>query len=387
MSLTMLIIAAVSACVWAYLFFVRGFFWLVGRSLPRHRPALDSPAASVVAVVPARNEAGTIARCVTSLLRQSSASVHVIVIDDASDDGTAAVARAAAADVDASHRLTVTLGQPLPSGWTGKLWAVQQGVEHALTLRPDFLLFTDADVEHGPETVASLVAIAERGPYDLASYMVKLHCGSIAEKLLIPAFVHFFFQLYPPAWIADPTSRTAGAAGGCMLVRPSALSKAGGIEAIRSAIIDDCALARAIKTSGGRVWLGLTHDSHSLRPYPTFSDIGRMIARTAFNQLRHSTLLLVGTIFGLLITYVAPVVLLWGWPTLASFARVGLAAAAYLMMTLSYIPMVRFYRLNPLWALTLPIASIFYMAATMWSAIQYWSGRGGQWKGRAQDAR
>lgn len=388
MSQTMLIVAITSACVWVYLLLGRGLFWMVHRTLPAPSE-IPSSTASVVAVIPARNEAGTIARCVTSLLRQSVRDVQVIVVDDASTDGTADKALAAAAHLNASDRVTVIPGQPLAAGWTGKLWAVHQGVERASAREPDFLLLTDGDIEHGPETLASLIAIAERGPFDLSSFMVKLHCSSAAERLLIPAFVYFFFQLYPPAWVADTNSRTAAAAGGCMLIRPAALAHAGGIEAIHSAIIDDCALARAIKDSGGRVWVGLTDTSHSLRQYNAFSDVGRMIARTAFNQLRHSTLLLFGTVIGLLLTYIAPVAILaispW-WSAQAGVAPAGLAAAALIMMTISYLPMDRFYRLNPLWTFTLPLASLFYMAATVWSAIQYWTGRGGQWKGRAQDA-
>jgi hopene-associated glycosyltransferase HpnB len=390
-----LFLATLSFCLWAYLLLGRGFFWRVRISAPT--PATSD--ATVVAVIPARNEAATIGKAVASLLLQSIANLRVIVVDDASTDGTTAAARAAAEELRASDRLLVIAGQSLPAGWTGKLWAVHQGVEQAKVLSPDFLLLTDADVEHGPHTVATLLAIAEGGGFDLTSYMVKLHCTSVAEKLLIPAFVYFFFQLYPPAWIANPKAKAAGAAGGCMLIRPHALALAGGIEAIRSEVIDDCALARAIKQTGGRVWLGLTDTSRSMRPYGNFAEIGRMISRTAFSQLRHSTLLLLATLIGLVITYLLPIVLLgcptltavgWvgatGWSTLAGFAKVGLAASALFMMTLSYFPMVRFYRSNPLWALTLPLASIFYMGATLWSAIQYWAGRGGQWKGRAQDA-
>jgi hopene-associated glycosyltransferase HpnB len=259
-----------------------------------------------------------------------------------------------------------------------------------LEFHPDYLLYSDADIEHGQNAISTLIAMAERDQVDLASYMVRLHCSTIAERLLIPAFVYFFFQLYPPVWIADPKAKTAGAAGGCMLVRPTTLQRAGGIEAIRSEIIDDCALARIIKRSGGRLWLGVSATSRSLRPYVGFADIGRMIARTAFNQLHHSALLLLATCVGLFLTYLFPVALLWrltfGWPTLASVARVGLSIP-FAFMTLSYLPMVRFYRLNPLWALTLPIAAIFYMGATVSSAVHYWSGRGGQWKGRAQDVR
>ena len=206
--------------------------------------------------------------------------------------------------------LTVISGDRLPPGWTGKLWAVQQGIQQAMRLRPRFLLLTDADIQHSPDNVATLVAIAEAGNYDLTSFMVKLHCRSLAERFLIPPFVFFFFLLYPPAWIRDPRRKIAGAAGGCMLIRPQALEQAGGIAAIRNQIIDDCALARAVKQSGGRVWLGVTADTCSTRVYGTFGEIERMIARTAFNQLRHSTWLLLGALLGLTITYLLPLGLL-----------------------------------------------------------------------------
>ena len=201
--------------------------------------------------------------------------------------------------MDGRRRLTVIAAEPLPPGWTGKLWAVQQGVEQALKLDPAFLLLTDADIHHAPDNIATLVAIAEAGNYDLTSFMVKLHCRSMAEKLLIPAFVFFFFMLYPPAWIRDPKRKIAGAAGGCMLIRPRALQKAGGISAIRDQIIDDCALARAVKRTGGRVWLGVTPETFSTRAYNSFAEIERMIARTAFNQLQHSAALLAGAIVGM----------------------------------------------------------------------------------------
>ncbi len=259
---------------------------------------------------------------------------------------------------------------------------MQQGVERALALNPQFLLLTDADVEHSPHNVATLAALAEAGGYDLASFMVKLHCRSFAEKLLIPAFVFFFFMLYPPEWIRDPRRKTAGAAGGCTLVRPAALQRIGGIAAIRQEIIDDCALARAIKSSGGKVWLGVTGDTRSLRPYDSFGEIERMIARTAFNQLRHSSWLLLGAVAGMTLLYLLPLSLL------ASRALIlaVIGGAAYLLMIATYYPMIRFYELNPLWALTLPLSAVFYMAATIHSAVKFWSGRGGEWKGRAQDA-
>jgi hopene-associated glycosyltransferase HpnB len=258
---------------------------------------------------------------------------------------------------------------------------MQQGVERAPALNPQFLLLTDADVQHSPHNVATLAAVAEAGGYDLASFMVKLHCRSLAEKLLIPAFVFFFFMLYPPEWIRDPRFKTAGAAGGCMLIRPAALQRIGGIAAIRQEIIDDCALARAVKSTGGNVWLGVTGDTRSLRPYKSFGEIEHMIARTAFNQLRHSIWLLLGAIAGMTLLYLLPLGLLASRsPLLAAIGGVS-----YLLMIAMYFPIVRFYGLNPLWVLTLPVSAAFYMAATIHSAVKFWSGRGGEWKGRAQD--
>ena len=211
--------------------------------------------------------------------------------------------------------------------------------------------------------------------------MVKLHCRSFAERLLIPAFVFFFFMLYPPGWIRDPRRKTAGAAGGCILIRPEALERIGGIASIRHEIIDDCALATAVKRSGGNVWLGATADTHSVRPYTTFSEIEHMISRTAFNQLRHSFWLLFGTVIGILLIYILPLALIASGS--ATLTVAGLLALA--LMVIAYLPMVRFYGLNPLWALSLPFSAGFYTCATIHSAMKYWTGRGGEWKGRAQD--
>jgi hopene-associated glycosyltransferase HpnB len=333
-------------------------------------------------IIPARNEADVIGTSVASLLRQSCVdSLHIFVVDDNSTDGTAEAARQAAAQSSQGERVSVINGRALPSGWSGKLWAVQQGIEQAVELRPEFLLLTDADIEHSPDNVATLVRIAETGDYDLASFMVKLHCRSVAEKFLIPAFVFFFFMLYPPRWIRNPRRKTAGAAGGCMMIRPAALERAGGIAAIRQEIIDDCALARAVKRTGGKVWLGLTAETRSQRAYNTFAEIEKMIARTAFNQLRHSAWLLLGTVLGMLLVFVLPLVLLAS----RSALLVTIGAAAYLLMSAAYLPMVRFYQLSPLWALTLPFSAVFYVVATIHSAVMYWSGRGGEWKGRTQD--
>ncbi|MGE5724816.1 MAG: glycosyltransferase [Acidobacteriota bacterium] len=374
------IAAAVPALIWGYLLLGRGRFWRIGDLIVR--PAGGSAAARRVAVIiPARNEAAGIARSIASLLESADGSLHIFLVDDSSADGTALLATQAAVSVGKVASLTVLQGHPLPPGWSGKLWAVSQGIAAARDFAPDFLLLSDADIVHSPATIPSLLDIAESGGYDLVSFMVKLHCRGWAEKMLIPAFVFFFFKLYPPAWISSSRRATAGAAGGCLLIRPQALARAGGMEAIRGEIIDDCALARAVKRSGGKLWLGLTDASASIRPYGSFAEIGRMISRTAFNQLHHSTLLLLGAVVGMAVTYLLPPALLLS----RHLAPIALGALAWAFMCAAYLPLVRFYRVNPLWTFTLPLAALFYTGATLHSAVKFWLGRGGQWKGRAQD--
>lgn len=383
-------LAALPLVAWTYLVAARGGFWREPLRLARRgqqripsSPADGAPQ-RIVAVVPARDEAEVIGAAVESLLRQElPGSLHVVVVDDGSSDGTAAAAIRAAESLGAASRLSVIPGMPAPAGWTGKVWAMSQGVAAAEHLSPDFLLFTDADIHHDPRSVAALVVSAEADGSDLASRMVMLTACTLAERALIPAFVFFFLMLYPPAWIASPRRRTAGAAGGCMLIRPRALARCGGLAAIRSAIIDDCALAAAVKGSGGRVSLALSHATRSIRSYGSWAEIGRMISRTAFNQLRHSCGLLALTLAGLAVTYwLPPLLLLTGTPLLML-----LGAGAWAVMALAYRPMVRFYGLSTLWSLALPAVAAFYCAATVHSAIAYRRGRGGMWKGRAQDLR
>jgi hopene-associated glycosyltransferase HpnB len=385
------ILAALPLLIWLYLLLARGGFWRVARMLNPYQPTAAAPplrrpgnARHVVAVIPARNEAESIGDTVSSLLRQDfDGSLHIIVVDDGSTDDTVARAVAAAEGLGASARLTVLHGAPLYRGWTGKLWALRQGVQAATLLNPDYLLLTDADIHHERTSVAGLIANAETEQRDLVSYMVKLSVDGFAERCLIPAFVFFFFKLYPPRWVADPRSRVAAAAGGCVLLRPSVLLRIGGLAAIRSHIIDDCALAAAVKRSGGRIWLGLTHSAWSLRRYGSFSEVGAMISRTAFNQLRHSWLLLAATLLGLFVAYLAPPLLLLSHDPLC----MGAGALAWLLMGLCYLPMVRFYGLAAPWCLCLPAAATFYAGATLHSAMRYAQGRGGVWKGRAQDMR
>jgi hopene-associated glycosyltransferase HpnB len=365
--------------IWAYLLLGHGNFWRIDRLLPWPAQALSAPV-SVVAVVPARNEADVVAECITSLLSQTI-PIRVVLVDDNSTDGTAGIARAAAQASQKNDQLTLVAGSPLPRGWSGKLWAVHQGVMKANEFAPDYLLLTDADIRHSRENVSMLATLAQQGRFDLVSFMVRLHCQTLAEKALIPAFVFFFFMLYPPEWIRDARRKTAGAAGGCMFIRRTALEKAGGIEAIRAEIIDDCALARRIRSSGGKVWLGVAPETESLRPYRTFAEIGSMISRSAFNQLHHSILLLAFSLIGLLITYVLPLVLAFSGH--AAPAWCGLIS--WILMALCFLPTLKLYRLHPLWSLALPAIAIFYMGATLHSAIMYWTGKGGQWKGRVQD--
>lgn len=377
----------INILAWLYLLFARGGFWRVKKKLaPTLLNAADHTEQTfcrVAVIIPARNEAGVVGQSIASLLNQVDGhEIRIFLVDDASTDGTADAARHAAAQVDRAADLTIIQARPLPAGWTGKLWAMQQGIEAAQLFVPQYFLLTDADILHAPDNIATLVTIAESGAYDLVSFMVRLHCVTLAEELLIPAFVFFFFKLYPTLWISDSHRKTAGAAGGSILVRPEALEQAGGIAAIRNQIIDDCALARKVKQHGGKLWLGLSPATTSLRSYNTFREIGRMISRTAFNQLNHSLWLLLAAQIGLTIIYLFPPLLLLTAHPLPMI----LGGMAWVLMALAYLPTIRFYRLNPLWAFTLPLTALFYMGATLYSAFRFWSGKGGEWKGRIQDS-
>lgn len=367
------VLGFVPLAAWLYLLFGRGFFWMTRERDDRDAP-LPERWPSVVAVIPARDEADVIARSVGSLLAQDyRGSFRVILVDDQSSDNTAQIAQ-----VLSSDKLTVMAGAPRPAGWTGKLWAVRQGV--AVAGSSDYLWLTDADIAHTPNNLSKLVARAEANGLVLTSLMAKLHCGNFAERLLIPAFVFFFDMLFPFGWVNDPRNRMAAAAGGCMLVKREALEHAGGIDAIRREIIDDCAMGRILKAQGP-VWLGLTDRSVSLRPYG-FADIRKMVSRSAYAQLSYSPLQLAGTVLGMMLVYIAA-------PFVAIFAH-GAARlagiAAWALMVIAFAPMLRFYRLSPVIGLALPAIGALYGLFTLDSAIQHWQGRGGMWKGRAQAA-
>jgi hopene-associated glycosyltransferase HpnB len=376
--------ALVVACIWLYLAFARGGFWL-GRENDRvmhaHLAARTKGAwPRVVAVIPARNEAELVGETVGSLLRQTyPGALSVVVVDDHSDDGTADVARAAALAAGAPDRLTVLDAPPLPTGWTGKLWALSQGAAHcdALADPPTYVLFTDADIRYEPRAVAALVSFAVDHRSALTSLMVALRCESLAERALIPAFVFFFQMLYPFAWVNRPERRTAAAAGGCVLLDRDTLARAGGVGVIRGALIDDCALAASIKPFGA-VHLALGETVESLRAYPRFDDIRRMVVRSAYAQLRFSAWRLAFVVVAMLFVFVAPVVL-----TIAAsgWAQV-LGAASWVAMSLLYMPMLARYRVPRVAAFALPAVASAYLVFTVESAVQHWRGRGGQWKGR-----
>jgi hopene-associated glycosyltransferase HpnB len=368
-------VALLSLAIWLGLLLFRDGFWLARDTDAAIAPA---PAAwpAVTAVVPARDEAEVIGAAMTSLVAQDyPGDFRIVLVDDGSSDGTGAIARRAAG---ASDRLAVIEGTPPPAGWTGKLWAMRNGVATA-GAAPTYFWFTDADIAHAPDTLRSLVARSEQRGLVLDSLMAELRCDSFAEKVMIPAFVFFFQMLYPFARVNRPSARMAAAAGGCMLVRRTALERAGGLAAIADAIIDDCAMGAAMKAQGP-IRLSLTRRSVSLRPYGGWSEIVAMIARSAYAQLDYAPALLAGTLAGLALLYVVP-------PLCTLFGHGGTqwaGAFAWLAMAVCFQPMLRFYRRSPLWGVALPAIGVVYGAATALSAWQHFRGRGGMWKGRAQ---
>jgi hopene-associated glycosyltransferase HpnB len=384
-----LVLATAALAAWLYLLLLRGFFW-VPKELPpplrgrvdRMRSTEGGKYPSVAIIVPARDEAETIGAVVGSLLAQDyRGDFRIVLVDDHSTDGTARIALEAAEKAGACERLTVIAAAPLPPGWTGKLWALNAGMAtlEASGAAPDLLLFTDADIAHAPDNLSSLVAALEDGRRDLVSLMVKLRCETWAERFLVPAFVFFFAMIYPFAWVGDREKRTAAAAGGCVLLRRAIYHRAGGLAAIRGALIDDCALARAVKDKGGVLHLAMTQGTRSLRPYPRIGDMWAMVARSAYTQLGHSPPVLAATALGLAIVFLAPPLLL-----AAGGEAAALALAAWALMAACYAPMLRFYRRSLLFAPLLPLAAAVYLGATLDSARRHYAGKGGAWKGRVQ---
>ncbi|MGB3492426.1 MAG: glycosyltransferase [Elainellaceae cyanobacterium] len=397
--------SALSCLIWVYLLLFRGQFWRTDQHLEamaepsQIEPESGQEYPAIHVVIPARDEADSIATTVRSLLNQDyPGSLSILLVDDHSTDGTRDVAAGAAQGLMSSERATrsfeVLQAQPLPPGWTGKLWALDQGTRAVLgrSPQPQFILLSDADIAHDPQNLSRLVAKAQQDSLDLASIMVKLRCESVWEQMLIPAFVFFFEKLYPFRWVNNPSRATAAAAGGCILIRSTALQRIGGIATLRDALIDDCTLAHQVKHSGfdktqfRPIWLGLSSRTSSLRPYPDLKTVWDMVARTAYTQLNYSPLLLVGTLLGMALVYlVAPVGLIGGL-IVGQPAIAILSLATWLMMAIAYWPILRFYRCSPLWAAGLPAIASLYTLMTLDSALRHWQGRGGQWKGRTYAA-
>ncbi|MFF4369724.1 glycosyltransferase [Streptomyces sp. NPDC001594] len=379
----LLIAAYASLAAWLWLTLAQGMFWRTDTRLPPRTAPARWP--SVAIVVPARDEAGVLPLSLPSLLAQDyPGEAGIVLVDDGSTDGTAGLARRLAAE-QPGLPLTVLSPSDPPPGWTGKLWALRHGITHATASAagaPEYLLLTDADIAHEPDSLRELVAAATSSGLDLVSQMARLRVVSVWERLVVPAFVYFFAQLYPFRWINRPSARTAAAAGGCVLLRTEAAVRAGIPDSIRQAVIDDVALARAVQRSGGRIWLGLAERVDSVRPYPALGDLWRMVSRSAYAQLRHQPLLLAGTVAGLALVYLAPPAALFAG---LAAGRSGVAAAgglAWLLMAGTYLPMLRYYRQPAVLAPLLPFTALLYLLMTVDSAVQHYRGRGAAWKGR-----
>ncbi|MFH9735308.1 glycosyltransferase [Streptomyces sp. NPDC017260] len=385
------VVTALSLAAWLWLLLARGFFWRTDVRLP----LLEEPAAwpSVCVVVPARDEAAMLPASLPPLLAQDyPGRVEVFLIDDGSTDGTGELACELARRQEGLPLTVASPGEP-PAGWTGKLWAVRHGIALARAREPEYLLLTDADIAHAPDSLRRLVAAAGAGGFDVVSQMARLRVQSVWERLVVPAFVYFFAQLYPFRWIGEDGAdanggagktgtRTAAAAGGCVLLRTEAAERARIPDAIRHAVIDDVALARAVKGSGGRVWLGLADRVDSVRPYPRLHHLWRMVSRSAYAQLRHNPLVLAGTVVGLALVYLVPPVAVVVGAATGSTTTAVLGAASWLVMAGTYVPMLRYYR-QPVWlAWLLPFTAFLYLLMTVDSAVQHYRGRGAAWKGR-----
>ncbi|MDP5018082.1 glycosyltransferase [Anabaena sp. UHCC 0187] len=372
-----------SLVIWIFLLLFWGQFWRVNHQLETNKDIDNNTLPTVCVVIPARNEADVIPVSVRSLLQQDyPGKFTIFLVDDQSSDGTANIAEGVAYALDKTQQLQIVSSTSLPTGWTGKLWAMEQGVQTASELTPDYFLLTDADIEHDPSNLRRLVAKAEAQKLDMVSIMVRLRCQSFWEQLLIPAFVFFFQKLYPFTWVNNPKKATAAAAGGCILIRAEALKRIGGLQIIRQALIDDCSLAKAVKSSHGKIWLGLSTLTYSLRPYDSLKTIWDMVARSAYTQLNYSPFLLIGSLLGMTLVYLLPPLGIILGVVLANWMIILTSSIGYLLMTSAYFPITRFYKCSPVFAFSLPIIAFLYTLMTIDSALRHWQGRGGAWKGR-----
>ena len=380
-------LSLLSVLVWLALLFARHGFWRADQQLPPASPRADDGRAwpAVTAIVPARNEEAVIAESLASLLDQDyPGRLRILVVDDSSGDATAARARAAFAERQAGNRQgNILTAPPLPSGWAGKLWALNTAEQQLRQgTAPAYVWLTDADIRHGPDTLTRLVEKVCDGHLAMVSQMVRLRLDSFWERRLVPAFIFFFQKLYPFPAVNAPERSTAAAAGGCILLDWNALMRIGGIAALKDALIDDCTLARLVKRSGGTLWLGLTNDSVSLRPYPGLAAFWAMVTRSAYAQLNNSPLMLIVTLLSMSLTYLAPPLILLTWPLHGNAGAGLLALLACLLMATAYRPTLRFYGFPAWQALWLPFAALLYTVMTLDSARLHWLGRGGAWKGR-----
>ncbi|MBK1989413.1 glycosyltransferase [Sphaerospermopsis aphanizomenoides BCCUSP55] len=384
-----------SLAIWLFLLLFWGQFWRVDQQLETskdiaYKVSTKQSLPTVCVVVPARNEADVIPISLRSLLLQDyPGNFQVFLVDDQSTDGTANFAQGVAYAVDKLEQLHIVSSTDLPIGWTGKLWAMEQGVQAAVEMfpetslqLPDYLLFTDADIEHDISNLHRLVTKAEAQNLDLVSIMVRLRCQSFWEQLLIPAFVFFFQKLYPFHWVNNPKKSTAAAAGGCILIRTETLQKIGGLQVIHQALIDDCSLAKAVKSHQGKIWLGLSSLTSSLRPYDSLETIWNMVARSAYTQLNYSPFLLVGSVLGMTLVYIIPVLGIFLGLILGSWPIILTGLLTWLFMTFAYFPIIRFYKCSAWLAFCLPIIAFLYTLMTLDSANRHWQGKGGAWKGR-----
>jgi hopene-associated glycosyltransferase HpnB len=392
------LIAIISVLIWLYLIFGRGWFWLADRKIKSGKESELSDYPSICAIVPARDEADVIDRSLRSLLQQDyQGDFSIILVDDRSSDGTGNIAKKLATENATKHELDIILGEPLPNGWTGKLWAIDRGINYAIQRAktqdnlPDYFLLTDADIQHDRLNLMQLVTKAETEDLELVSLMVLLRCQSLWEKLLIPAFIFFFQKLYPFPLVNLRDCKVAAAAGGCILVDRRALERIGGMQSLRHSLIDDCTLATKIKNSRSKdinnnynkgIWLGLTESTVSLRPYPNLQTIWDMVARTAYYQLNYSPLFLIGTTCGMFLIYLAPVLSLsigiWNGNFLLSIA----GFMSWMLMVIAYCPTLKLYSRSPIFGLCLPLIALLYTGMTIDSALRYYQGKGGAWKGR-----